>query len=116
MKKPTEDDFGLVSTTDYNPTTPVTEPTVDELRLRIEEMYRSCLQDGSAIVMNRKSADGSPWKIRVTDFTDITMQLIADQVAKAKIEAFDVAFDCHDYDRLRAYRAELVATLNGVKK
>ena len=38
--------------------------------------------------------------------------LISDQVAKAKLEAFDVAFDCHDYDRLRAYRAKL---LKGVK-
>jgi len=34
--------------------------------------------------------------------------LISDQVAKAKLEAFDVAFDCHDYDRLRAYRAKLL--------
>ena len=24
-----------------------------------------------------------------------------------KLEGFDVAFDCHDYDRLRTYRAEL---------
>ena len=39
-------------------------------------------------------------------------KLISDQVAKAKLEAFDVAFDCHDYDRLRAYRAKL---LKGVK-
>ena len=30
------------------------------------------------------------------------------EIAKAKLEAFDVAFDCHDYDRLRAYRAELL--------
>ena len=30
------------------------------------------------------------------------------EIAKAKLEAFDVAFDCHDYDRLRAYRAKLL--------
>ena len=30
------------------------------------------------------------------------------EIAKAKLEAFDVAFDCHDYDRLEAYRAELL--------
>ena len=29
------------------------------------------------------------------------------EIAKAKLEAFDVAFDCHDYDRLRAYRDTL---------
>ncbi len=34
--------------------------------------------------------------------------LIAKECTKARIEAFDVAFDCHDYDRLRAYRAELL--------
>ena len=34
------------------------------------------------------------------------------QSERAKLEAFDVAFDCHDYDRLRAYRAKL---LKGVK-
>ena len=34
--------------------------------------------------------------------------LISNQVAKARIEAFDVAFDCHDYDKLRAYRAKLL--------
>ena len=39
-------------------------------------------------------------------------EILSDQVAKAKLEAFDVAFDCHDYDRLRAYRAKL---LKGVK-
>lgn len=40
------------------------------------------------------------------------MQFVKDhtnaEIAKAKLEAFDVAFDCHDYDRLRAYRAELL--------
>ena len=34
--------------------------------------------------------------------------LIRTEIAKAKLEAFDVAFDCHDYDRLRAYRAKLL--------
>lgn len=34
---------------------------------------------------------------------------IANQVREAKIEAFDIAFDCHDYDRLRAYRADIAA-------
>lgn len=34
-------------------------------------------------------------------------KLIAQQVREAKIEAFDIAFDCHDYDRLRAYRDTL---------
>jgi len=34
--------------------------------------------------------------------------LIDRECNKARIEAFDVAFDCHDYDRLRAYRAELL--------
>lgn len=42
-------------------------------------------------------------------------KLIATQIQEAykkgyidgKIEGFDVAFDCYDYDRLRAYRADL---------
>ncbi len=34
-------------------------------------------------------------------------KLIAQKVREAKIEAFDIAFDCHDYDRLRAYRDTL---------
>lgn len=38
---------------------------------------------------------------------EITAHINA-EIAKAKLEAFDVAFDCHDYDRLRAYRAELL--------
>jgi len=35
------------------------------------------------------------------------LALISTQVQEARIEAFDIAFDCHDYDRLRAYRAAL---------
>jgi hypothetical protein len=38
-------------------------------------------------------------------------KLIAQQVREAKIEAFDIAFDCHDYDRLRAYRDIIVQLL-----
>jgi hypothetical protein len=44
--------------------------------------------------------------------TNVVMSIVQDhtnaEIAKAKLEAFDVAFDCHDYDRLRAYRAELL--------
>ena len=35
-------------------------------------------------------------------------QAILALINEAKLEAFDIAFDCHDYDRLRAYRAELL--------
>ena len=31
-------------------------------------------------------------------------KLIAQQVREAKIEVFDIAFDCYDYDRFRVYR------------
>ena len=44
--------------------------------------------------------------------TNVVMSIIQAhtnaEIAKAKLEAFDVAFDCHDYDRLMAYRAELL--------
>lgn len=99
--------------------THTTEPTIDDLRLRIEAMYRSCLQDGGAIAMNRKSADGSPWKIRVTDFTDITMQLISDQVAKARIDEIEqwqrYWKDGKDTRNTDTYVADRINTLNGVK-
>lgn len=35
-------------------------------------------------------------------------------VNEAKIEAFDIAFDSHDYDRLRKYRANLIAHQYGL--
>jgi len=38
-------------------------------------------------------------------------KLIAQQVREAKIEAFDIAFDCHDYDRIREMKTELQAQL-----
>ncbi len=38
-------------------------------------------------------------------------KLIAQQVREAKIEAFDIAFDSHDYDRIREMKTELQAQL-----
>lgn len=75
-----------------------TEPTIDTLKANILTEFKQVL------------------KLAPADYTEnctnVVMSLVdeyvADQVAKARIDAFDVAFDCHDYDRLRAYRAELL--------
>ena len=64
-----------------------TEPTID-LYQKITDI---CFENGGA----------------TKPMVDKLYGLISDQVAKAKLEGFDVAFDCHDYDRLRAYRAEI---------
>ena len=71
--------------------THTTEPTIDDLEQEITNIF---------ITIDNYGTDE---EARV----DIR-KLISDQVAKAKLEAFDVAFDCHDYDRLRAYRAKLL--------
>ena len=46
--------------------------------------------------------------IDVNEAKQAIQALIDQECTKARIEAFDVAFDCHDYDRLREYRAELL--------
>ena len=43
-------------------------------------------------------------------------QTIATKLLEAELKGFDVAFDCHDYDRLRAYKAKLTAQLNTTKE
>ena len=53
-----------------------------------------------------------------TDELEIPKWWIDKQKAKinrlivlAKLEGFDIAFDCHDYDRLRAYKEQLTTEL-----
>jgi predicted ATP-dependent serine protease len=52
----------------------------------------------------------------ISTFTGTTQDELVECVMaerlKAEIEAFDIAFDSHDYDRLRRYRAELEAELS----
>ena len=46
------------------------------------------------------------------EYRDKIKQLIVAE----KLEAFDIAFDSHDYDGLREYRASLIAQLKGESK
>lgn len=66
----------------------------------------------SRLIIENQSEDGS---IDISDqraMKDEILELIqayTDKAVKeARIEEFDVAFDCHDYDKLRAYRAKLL--------
>lgn len=78
----------------------MTEPNLDKLD-----------QDITYILLEHlvlANDNGQPYLQHTDVAVDKITNLIADQVAKARIEAFDVAFDCHDYDKLRAYRAKLL--------
>ncbi len=48
--------------------------TRDELREKIEHILVSTQQDGAGIAMGRKSTDGTPYKSRITEFTDLILQ------------------------------------------
>ncbi len=80
--------------------TQIDEPNLDKIDQEITDILLEHL-----VLAND---NGQPY-IQYTDVAvDKIINLISDQVAKARIEAFDVAFDCHDYDKLRAYRAKLL--------
>ena len=84
-----------------------TEPTIDEL---VEMCFDDLCINNTGNYIRITFGDKS-MNVDYEHFLAFRKRieaLISDQVAKAKLEAFDVAFDCHDYDRLRAYRAKLL--------
>ena len=94
--------------------TNTTEPTIDEIFDAIEifegddsygKEYQSGYNDMALACRLMKE------QIRLE-----VKQAVSNQVAKAKLEAFDIAFDSHDYDGLREYRASLIAQLKGESK
>lgn len=61
-----------------------------------------------AIATNNQKGDFSKEEIVIADeYTAKINRLIV----LAKLEGFDIAFDCHDYDRLRAYKEQLTKEL-----
>jgi len=52
---------------------------IDKLRNKIEHYLVSTQQDGAGIAMGRRSTDGSPYKSRIVEFTDMIMQDITTQ-------------------------------------
>lgn len=84
-----------------------TEPTIDEL---VEMCFDDLCINNTGNYIRITFGDKS-MNVDYEHFLAFRKRieaLISDQVAKARIEAFDVAFDCHDYDKLRAYRAKLL--------
>lgn len=74
-----------------------------QLREELAELATSLQGDSYYSVLPDELGDE-----HIKPFLDIITAHTNAEIAKAKLEAFDVAFDCHDYDRLRAYRAELL--------
>lgn len=78
----------------------------DGIRRTIANAIQKAASIGYGDCMNERESE---FEIaQLGDSTAKAIQALIDQVAKARIEAFDVAFDCHDYDKLRAYRAKLL--------
>ncbi len=63
--------------------------TRDELREKIEHILVSTQQDGAGIAMGRKSTDGTPYKSRITEFTDLILQELDKAVRQTNISQIE---------------------------
>lgn len=76
---------------------------------RVKKLHDLMFPDGYSVLYPETEVElGYPTAKRLT-------QELEQAVLEAELRGFDVAFDSHDYDRLRKHKATLQTKLNQVK-
>ncbi len=89
----------------------MSKDTTDELREQIGDIFASLVDEWQDWLHNGKPGEGAQL-IREAK-AQLHKLLVAERI-KGELKGFDKAFDSHDYDGLRKYRAELQAQLTQV--
>lgn len=86
-------------------------PSVEKLLLSVDEDWSICTGDGKCTDKGALYDCDLDQHVMNSDQVKALEAKINRLIVLAKLEGFDIAFDCHDYDRLRAYKEQLTKEL-----